>query len=255
MNKKRIEAIYNETTKITNNFREINPHIISKRPHTLLTFRLILNMSQWQFAKLINKSQGTVYMIENNMRKSVDEKVIQRVLSKIKRIRQVPEKKILIERYSKIANRGTFRDSIYAKRMSLMASKERSIKGAILNAPTKQEKAFIDMLQDKNIPYKFHAVIVASRKFVVDFLFPSDENPRLVIEMKQLNLNYRKRLQAIELAYRAIKIHQKYPNIKLIAILEGNIPEEVINILKEDYDHVFVNVPFKNIIKLLNLGS
>ncbi|MBI4015706.1 MAG: helix-turn-helix domain-containing protein [Candidatus Aenigmarchaeota archaeon] len=250
INKLKLKNLCDEVYRTTDSLRKLKPEIIYTKPQRLLILRLILNMSQWQLAKFIGKSQGTVYNIEKGFRKSVDEKVINKVFEEIKCMQRIPSREILIRRYYEISERGTFRDTERARKMSLKASKERSLKGAIIKGPTEQEKRYIEIFQKLGISHKFHALVRTNRNFVVDFALPSENIPKIIIEVKQMNFNYRKRLQAVELAYRAMKIRQKYPYVRLIAILEGNIQKDAIDIVKEEYNDVLVN---QSVYKLINI--
>ncbi len=67
---------------------------------------------------------------------------------------------------------------------------------------------------------------------MVDFVLPSEKQPKVVIEMKDLRSEYRKKLAAIDLAYRAIKIKERYPKVKLVAVIDGNLQNEALEIIK-----------------------
>ena len=251
-----LEKLYDDVVQTTENFKSLKPQMIAEKPNRLLIFRLLLNTDQRTIARMLNKSQGTIYAIEKGLRKSVDLNDATKIIEETKKVEQIPTKEILLKRLSEIANRGTF-NGVYAKIMSLKASKERSIKGAVLKEPTKQENTLIRKLNEQKTPFQFHGVIEASRKFVVDFAFPSEKNPKVILEMKELKLDYRKRQMAIELAYRAIKIRQKYPQIKLITVIDGNLQEEAIKIIKEEYDRVLINSPLDDVLKTIKflMGS
>jgi hypothetical protein len=85
----------------------------------------------------------------------------------------------------------------------------------------------------------------------VDFVFPSERDPKLVLEIKDLQSNYRKRLLAIDLAYRAIKIRQNYPNIKLIALVDGNLQNDALQIIKPEYDKVIQNASSEEVLDII----
>lgn len=234
----------------------MKPEILTERPERLLIFRLLIGVDQRTLAKLLDKSQGTIWAIESGIRNTIDIAAAIKIINILKKTKQIPSKEILLKRFSEIAHRGRFHGE-YAKRMGHKASTKRAIKSAILRKPTEQENAFIKILTEHKIQFQFHGVISASRKFVVDFVFPSERNPKVVLEMKDLKSNYRKRLMAVELAYRAIKIRDKYPQIKLIAVIDGSLQKDAFKIIKSEYDKVLLNSPFKNILKVINsfMGS
>ena len=157
----------------------------------------------------------------------------------------------MTKRFSEIANRGKFYGK-YAKKMSLK-SPNNAIASAILRQPTVQESSLIKKLNQKGIQFKFHGLIETPRKFVVDFVLPSEQNPKIVLELKDFKTNYNKRSTAVELAYRAIKIHQKYPQIKMIAVLDGNIQQDALRIIREEYNKVLLNPAFQEIENAINL--
>ncbi|MBU3897149.1 MAG: helix-turn-helix domain-containing protein [Nanoarchaeota archaeon] len=223
---KEIEKLCTETLKYINNKKY--EEILSEDPQKLLVFRLMLNINQRKLANLLNVSQGTIYAIENGKRKKLNIKLIERIVEMINKLEIIADTDTLTKRYSDIANKGKFQGE-YAKRMSFRASKERSIRGAVNKKPTNQEKKFIIELDKIGVQYTFNGVVTIenSRKFVVDFIFPSQNNPKVIIEMKELKSKYRKRLQATELAYKAIKMRQHHTNIKMIVVLDGIIENEV----------------------------
>lgn len=211
-------------------------------PEHLLIFRLSLSMDQRKFARKLGVSQGTIWAIENGYRKHISAKVASKMLDLMAAEKmQIPTAKILMARRSEIAINGRF-DGEYAKRMAdRAASMEIGVKSAVLQKPTKQEAVLLDELTRQGMAFQFHGVIEAGRKFVVDFVFPSSRSPKVVLEAKDLQLNYRKRMQAIDLAYRALKIRQTYPRIKLVAVIAGGIQNDALTILKDEYDKVLQN--------------
>lgn len=207
-------------------------------------------MDQRSLASLLDKSQGTIWSIENGYIKNISSADAVKILNATRKIKNIPNETILLNRVSEIAKRGRFHDE-YAKKMSKRASKDKSIRSAVLSMPTKQENVLIKALNKQKINFQFHGVIKASRKFVVDFVFPSERDPKLVLEIKDLQSNYRKRLLAIDLAYRAIKIRQNYPNIKLIALVDGNLQNDALQIIKPEYDKVIQNASSEEVLDII----
>ena len=249
MDLKTLDFLYDEVLTETKNFNDFTPNVILENPKRIVIFRLISNMDQRSFGDVLGISQGTIYAIENGLRKTVKMKVIKGVFESIKDMK-IPGKEKLLKRYNEIYIRGKFHGE-YARKMSLLANKNRSIKGAVLKPPTNQENEFIKRLQETNVNFKFHGIVKTSREFVVDFIFPSEIDPKLILEVKDLNNNFRKRQSAIQLAYESLKIKQKYPEIRLLAAINGKWEFDAINIIKEEYDYVLLNKPVDEVIKLV----
>ena len=90
-----------------------------------------------------------------------------------------------------------------------------------------------------------------TRRFVVDFALPSEESPRIIIEAKSLPNNFRKDLQMISLAWRIIKMKQKYPGLLVVVWLEGEIPKSALQIVKDEADYVALNEPVENLTEVV----
>ncbi len=245
--------LYKEVERATNNFKGIRPELLIKNPKWLLVFRLLLNKDQRSLAKMLNKSQGTIWSLETGVIKQMNPKDAQKIAELTKPV-GIVEAKVLLERYNDISQRGKFYGD-YAKRMRQRAPNDISIRSAIAQAPTSQEEELMQELKKQGIKFQFHGKIVASRTFVVDFIFPSENNPKIFLEMKDLPSNYLKRLMAVELAYRAIKIKKKHPKIKAVAIIKGNLQNNAYQIIKEEYDKVLLNTPLHEVLKTLKQFS
>lgn len=243
-----VGSIYDDVKRSTNGFRFLKPEIIEEKPQRLIIFRLILGFDQRSMANFLGKSQGTVWSIERGIRK-INPTLAAKVINQVKKVKSIPTKNDLIQRHSEIANRGKFYGD-YAKKMSLKAP-NRSVTSAILAKPTLQEANLIALLNKEKIKFQFHGVLESSRKFVVDFVFPSEKTPKLIVEVKELKSIYRKRLAAIDLAYRAIKIRQKHPKIKLIAIIDGDLQGDASSIIGEEYNKLILNSSPENSLKVI----
>ncbi|MGC8537704.1 MAG: helix-turn-helix domain-containing protein [Candidatus Micrarchaeia archaeon] len=234
------------------------PKVLEAHPKRLLIFRLALNMNQRELAGKLRVSQGTIWAMENGRRKQINTNTVLKVLNlmPVNGI-VIPDYQTLFKRYSNIAEKGKFRGE-YARRMANRAvSAGSGIKSAILKKPTTQEATLLKELNKQRIAFQFHGVIEASRKFVVDFVFPSDKYPKVVLEMKDLKLDYRKRTQAIDLAYRALKMRQSHPHLKLVAVVDGMLQNDALEILKDEYDKVLQNPSSREVVKAVKdlIGS
>ena len=201
---------------------------------------------------MLHRSQGTIWSLENGIIKNISLENAEKIITEVRKLTSIPNEEILVNRIHNISNRGRFYGD-YAKRMSRRASKDNSIRSAVMQMPTKQEGNLLKELKKQEIPFKFHGIIKASRTFVVDFVFPSETNPKVILEMKDLPSNFRKRLLAIELAYRSMKIKQKYPNVKTIAVIDGGLQNDAFEILKDEYDKVLLSPSLYEISKVVKL--
>jgi transcriptional regulator with XRE-family HTH domain len=137
-----IQKLYKEVLQVTDNFKILNPEVLKNDPRRLLIFRLLLNMDQRSLASLLDKSQGTIWSIENGYIKNISSADAVKILNATRKIKNIPNETILLNRVSEIAKRGRFHDE-YAKKMSKRASKDKSIRSAVLSMPTKQENVLI----------------------------------------------------------------------------------------------------------------
>ncbi len=257
---KSFATLYEEVMQAQRQCRSgfFEPKVLEAYPKRLLIFRLALNMDQRKLAEELGVSQSTIWSMEKGRRKQINTKTALKILDLISVNRTViPDYQTLLNRHSNIAERGKFHGE-YARRMANRAvSAGGSIKSAVLKRPTSQEATLLEELNKQRMAFQFHGVIEASRKFVVDFVFPSDKYPKVVIEMKDLKLDYRKRTQAIDLAYRALKMRQSHPYLKLVAVVDGTLQNDALEILKDEYDKVLQNPSSREVVKVVKdlIGS
>ena len=251
-----LRILYREVMQESDSFKDIRPEVLTRNPRRLLVFRLFLNLDQRSIGKLLGKSQGTVWFIENGYIKTINKDSAVRIVELAKKIRTVPNYEDLSARSMEITKRGRFYGQ-YAKKMSERASKDKSIRSAVSIKPTRQEALLVEELTKKQVDFKLHGVIDAERKFVVDFVFPSEGNPRLILEMKDLQKDYRKRLLAIDLAYRSLKIRKYHPDVRMIAAINGKLQNDALEIVKSEYDKVLQNASPVEVLRAINsyIGS
>lgn len=255
---KSLATLYEEVTQAQRKSGLFEPKVLEAYPKRLLIFRLALNMDQRKLAEKLWVSQGTIWAMENGYRKQIATRMVLKIfgLMSVNKI-VIPDYQTLLNRYSNIAEKGKFRGE-YAKKMANRAvSASSSIKSAVFTKPTTQEATLLKELNREKIAFQFHGVIKASRTFVVDFVFPSDKYPKIVLEMKDLKLDYRKRMQAIDLAYRALKMRQSYKHLKLVAVVDGTLQNDALEILKGEYDKVLQNPSSREVVKAVKdlIGS
>lgn len=68
-NLEEIQKLFTKLKIKTNNFQELNEEILMENSKYILIFRLILEMSSENFAKLCNRTQGSIYNLEREERK------------------------------------------------------------------------------------------------------------------------------------------------------------------------------------------
>lgn len=222
--------------------------VLSESPQSILIYRLSLNMGQRDFAKKLGKSQATISEIERGLHKQLDSEIAKRWASILQDI-EILQLSELQGQHRNIAKRGLFKGE-YAKKMARKGAVKAAIRSNQLRTPTAQEKHIAELLEENKIPFDSQSAIKAGNQhFVADFLIPTKNNSKLLIEVKALKTIYSKRLHVIDLAYRSIKIKDKFPNYKTMAIIETNklIPSQK-KILTEDYDFVLINPTDRKII-------
>ena len=220
--------------------------VIAQHPEVIALYRLSLGKSQRDFARFLNMSQAKVSELERGIGRVNKEKAEEwaKLLSSV-RLLSVLE---LENNRSQIHKRGRFFGE-YAKKMALKSAENAAIISATKKKPTPQEQRLKLLFENAGIEHQPQVVFPAqNQKFVVDFVFPTIDNPKVIVEAKELNTSYRKRLSVIDLAYRAIKMKQANPKIKMIAIIDTNgLLRSSRKRLSLDYDYVLIN-PSDNLV-------
>ena len=207
-------------------------------------------MSQHQLAKLVSCSQGTIWALEAGYRKKVPIDIAKKLIE-LDNFPQLLGDMELKSLSAKIGSRGRF---TFAN-ASEFASKG-GFKGAITTAakrkPTFQEQYIMEALKKENLPFATQVLIMGkSRRFIVDFAIPSENSTKIIIEAKSLPNKFGKDLQMISLAWRIIKIREKFPNVFILVWLNGKIPKSVLQIVKDEADYVAYNEPVEKTIEII----
>ena len=205
-------------------------------------------MGQRDFAKILGKSQATISEIERGLHKKLDSETAKRWAKLLRDTKILPLSE-LRGQHGNIAKRGLFKGE-YAKKMARKGAVRAAIRSNQSRTPTDQEKHMAELFEKNGIPFDSQSALKAgNHHFVVDFVIQTKGSSKLLIEVKALKTTYSKRLHMIDLAYRSMKIKQRYPNYKTMAIIETNhlIPSQK-KILTEDYDIVLINPTDRKII-------
>jgi DNA-binding XRE family transcriptional regulator len=241
--------LYQWAEKTTSNFKKISPEIILKEPKVLKIFRVLSGNGQTTFAKTLGISQSAVSALERGAIKALSKKELKRVglvLSKQKF--EVLSEEEFIKRSKKIAIRGRFY-SEYAKAIAEKNARKAAIRSAQSKKPTVQEQQIADFLQGNGICFEKQASLEVNNVFyVVDFVIPNAKNPRMIIEAKNLETKYRKKASICELAYRSIKLKQKYSGVKTVAVINGNLTKTEELILSQEFDTLLYNSPLNKLL-------
>lgn len=157
-----------------------------------------------------------------------------------------------IKRLKEIAVRGRFFGE-YAKKIAERGARKGAIRSAQSKKPTAQEQQIADFLQSSGVSFEKQAALEVNGVFyVVDFAIPSAKNPRIVVEAKNLKTKYRKKASICELAYKSIKLKQKYFGVKTVAVLNGHLTNTEKLILSQEFDELLYNSPLDKLLFLVN---
>ncbi len=224
---------------------------IVEDPTLVERIRVANGLSQHQLAKLAECSQGTVWAVEAGHRKKVPINIAKKLIELSVSMIRLPPRNEVKFLSAKIAQRGLFTKG----KVKEIASRG-GYKGAIITATrrelTSQEKLIKTFLESKKIAFAYQALLWGkTRRFIVDFALPSESSPKAIIEAKSLLNKFRKDLQMISLAWRIIKIKQKYPDMVAIVWLEGEIPKSALQIVKDEADYVGVNEPIEKLSEIV----
>jgi len=216
----------------------------------ILRVRLTLDLTQRQFANKLGVSQSTVNLLENGIREKIPESLNNKLLLMTKNLELIDNDEIK-KKKEQFQKRGQFFGK-RAKMMGIIGGKKGSIISMERREPTEQEQRIIEMLKKNKISYELNAhLITKTRDFVVDFAIPNKIEPKIIIEVKELKSEYRKYLQCVELAWRIIKLKNKYPNSRFYVCIEGKLIDSEIKIINEEANKLFINKEISNLFNYL----
>lgn len=189
-----------------------------KNPEYILLFRFSMGYSQTEFERFIGISKN-ISKYETGKIKRLQKKTAMKILNKVKTIKF--SKSDILHNFEKslLESKGWFGANKNEK------ADEARIKGAlraaIVRRHTEQEKDIATVLESIGVNFKTNWPI--TRKSIVDFYL---QDLNLIIECKRLKtFNRKEQTSKIrELAYQGYKIKFANKNVKLIAVIETNLP-------------------------------
>ena len=224
---------------------------IVENPSLVKKIRVENGLSQRGLANALNCSQGTIWALEAGYRKQVSVSFAEKLMELVKSVSRLPEEAKVNVLSAQIAKRGRFTHE-NAKEFASKGGFKGAIIAAVRRKQTFQEQQIENALKKVNLAFKRQALVLGdTRRFVVDFALPSEESPKIIIEAKSLPNKFRKDLQTISLAWRIIKMKQKYPELLVVVWLEGEIPKSALQIVKDEADYVALNEPVENLSEIL----
>ena len=224
---------------------------IIENPSLIKRIRVENRLSQRDLANSLNCSQGTIWALEAGYRNKVPVKIAERLVLLIKSVSRLPSNEKVSILSAQIAKRGRFTHE-NAKDFASKGGYKGAIIAAVRRKPTSQEQQIEEFLKNTKVAFTRQALVLGNtRRFVVDFALPSEESPKIIIEAKSLPNNFRKELQMISLAWRIIKMKQKYPGLLAVVWLEGEIPKSALQIVKDEADYVALNEPVENLTEVV----
>ncbi len=243
INKKNIKNLFSNFKKETANFININPVILMENPKYILLLRLMLKLSQIEFAKKLKISDTNLSKYElgkiKNMRHSTAESYIKIFLDNIKEIPSENEIVKTFEKFKEESN-GWFKFNKDTKK-ALFAMRKGAA-NSLIRQKTKQEEMISNFLKNKNIDHHLNYLFDNERGIIVD-IFIKNRIP-IVIECKDLKTKIRREVrdQVQRLAYQGYRIKFHHKNCLLIALIKSKlINSRDINELNQPFDKVFIN--------------
>ncbi len=213
--------------------------------------RITLGLTQREFANKLGVSQGTINSLENEKIRKLNKMLESKLKKIVSKIQLINESEVEIEK-KKLKTKGRFYGD-RAIEMAKIGGKKGVINSIKNREPTKQEKEISHTLKLNNIEFELNSPVIAkNRRFIVDFLIPSKENPKIFLEVKDWKGKWGKHLQCAELAWRIIKLKQSYPNSKFYVWISGSLIDSEKEIIEEEASICFVNQPLKDLLKCLN---
>ena len=235
LTKKRLKELYNELREKTKDFSDFTAKIFAENSRYFAVVRVALGLSSQEFAKICERTHGSIYNLERSERKIPEalcttylEKIMHLLPSVTRSFSQVEEnyeklygraKKgiLLLSREEQLA---------FAKRGAKEALKKRkndknkyykaSMLGIESQQATEQERKIISLLEAKGIPFKKHAFLGGEN---VDILIGG--NVPIAIGCKKSTNPRNLTDHARKLMYQAYRIKYNNNSVKYIAVL-GN---------------------------------
>lgn len=243
LNIKDVQNLYEELELKSKKFREINSEILVTNPQILLIFRLMLNMSQPAFGKLMGIDDTNFSKYETgkikNMQYRTAEKYVQ-VISKLIKLISLEEVIKNFERFKK-ESKGWF--ATYSNTKKVLEARRKGAENSLKNRLTPQEEKVEGLLKEFGIKYKSNYLINKDKGIIVDFFIPGKKP--IVMECKRLTSNNRRevREQTKNLAFQGYKT-KFYHDFVLIAFIESKMKLQIRDFQELDgpFEKIFTNI-------------
>lgn len=239
---------------------------LKKDPSLVLPLRLNLNMSQREFAKLVKISQQSLIKYENEKCSKLTKTTVDKITAVISTNLKVKNQKI-VNNFTKFEKmfKGSFdsekaraAQKIWVKKIPKSKRELWGRKGALITNQkqklTKQEKKVLKILKSAGFKkIKTHSVVdVGLLKFNIDFVIET-QGKKIFIEVTKRRWDLMVLSQA--LAYRALQLKKKYPNCKLIIMINDKLPLLAREILDKEFDAIFLDSQFNEFRNWLSQGN
>ena len=238
-----LKQLYNECAESTKNFTEITPDNLVENPKRLLIYRLMLNMSQPKFGRLLNIDDGNIPKYELGRIRKMQYKTAERFINQItKRLQVITYDKLLVN-FNRFEQESMGWFKVHNESSKLLRARREAAAKTLEKRPTSQETEISETFDKKGINYKRNYYFDKNRGIIVDFLIHFKSKP-IIIECKYINSKYSREVtgQIRRLAYQGYKI-KYYHNVYFIGFIESQykLRERDYQELKGPCDWVFTN--------------
>jgi hypothetical protein len=277
LSEEEIKKLYEEVRKVTENFTKFKPEVLAENSQRILIFRLALGLSITNFAKLCNRSHGSIENLEK-LPKQLNYRVashyinvisknlhnadfsLEKILQTLRNFRERALKGISIEsreRVLQFARKGALK-SLEKRKSNEREYFKASLEGLKKQQLTNQERKIKEILDRNKISYRTHEFICSEN---VDFIIDDKNNKKIILigcsSSKPSNITSHARRLMYQ-AYR-IKYHLKDRNVFYIAVLgtpdgslkKSELPKGAVRLLEEICDIYFVDENVDEIIKFI----
>jgi len=199
-----LTSLFEQLKNNTENFSKLEPEIICSNPRTIGVFRLLLRKSLNEMGQLLNRSYATVSQYERGKIHSIPIGEAGKMLEAIKqRMPHDPNLSLLT---------GSFLEFKDKSRGGTMQALKRAEK----MEPTTQERILSKYLTQMGVPFRQH-VTLDTEIGPLNFDFQIKES--IIVECTASKSKWK----AESLGYRAIKAREKYPQMKIVALVPKSV--------------------------------
>jgi len=255
LRERELRKIFEKSKKDSNNFRNIKKMLL-EFPQSLVILRFAMQEGRKKFGEKCQISYSEMELIEKG-KKRLGEKRAQRILEHIKdsnlNFNWNFIKKVYMQflDYSKNGAKQILLENKFIRPQDLIPLEQKRnnlIKLLKLRPMDKNEQNIYRILKSNMIPFEKQVPIAnslqSSKMIVVDFVIPSSDRPKVIIEATAAKIKFRDGdgdqlttpgFRKIILGYRLKKF---LPQTKLILFSSGEVDESSKNLLLEGFDFV-----------------